>query len=342
MLGTAQLPMPLAYVRIMLRTLGADAKRRARLLENTRITEAMLRDPSAEATLADFMTMFENAHAICEPGWTLEVTSRFDVAAQGALGVAMTCAPTLADSFDIMARYGHVRAPWFRLEVFNAKRDWGVRVVRQFPLPPHIYIALAEGVLLGGQTLVESVLGRAMTEGNLYFDYSAPEWHARYSDFYRGKVVFGADFAGLTVPAAWRDLPCPLGDSGMYQAALARLELERRRLDSADLLTVRVSMLLAAAGDAGLDLESTAERMNVSRRTLIRRLKEAGTSFGELLESHRMARAKDLLRNTRYTAAEIGYRLGYAEPANFTRAFKRRVGVTPSRFRDEHRVPARS
>ena len=333
MVDASQLPMPMTYARIMLRELGTTPERRKRLLLDTDITEAALVDPAAETNLADFLTMFENGYAICEPGWTLYLGSRFDLAAQGALGFAMVCAPTLGESFDIMARYGHVRAPWFRLNAFREEGMWGVTVARQFPVAAHIDVAILEAVLLSAQNLVESVLGRAMIEATMNFDYPPPEWEAHYHESFHGKVIFDSAFAGLSMPEVWRGSPCPLADAGMYQAALSRLEMDRRRLDSGNHMSVRVAMLLAASGDAGLDLEACAERMNVSRRTLIRRMKDAGTSFGDLLDEHRQQRALALLKNPEYTVTEVGYRLGYSEPANFTRAFKKWFGEPPGRYR---------
>jgi AraC-like DNA-binding protein len=337
MVDARQLPMPLTYARIMLRELGTTAERRALLIKGTGIKERDLSDPGAEATLADLLTMFDNAHAMCEPGWTFILGTRFDLAAQGALGFAMVCAPTLGESFDIMARYGHVRAPWFRLSVFREHGEWGVRILRQFPVAEHLDVAIVESVLLSAQNLVESVLGRPMVEATMRFDYAPPAWRDLYAERFSGTVIFNHEYAGFGMPEEWRGSLCPLADPGMYQAALARLEMERRRLDSADFLSVRVAMLLAASGDAGLDLETVAERVNVSRRTLIRRLKEAGTSFGTLLEAHRQARANELLGNPNYTVTEVGYRLGYSEPANFNRAFKRWFGVTPGVYRQRMR-----
>lgn len=333
MVDARQLPMPLTYARIMLQELGSTPARRERLLQGTDITEAALVDPAAEANLADFLAMFENAHAICEPGWTLLLSSRFELAAQGALGFAMVCAPTLGESFDIMARYGHVRAPWFRLSVFREEGLWGVTIVRQFPVAAHVDVAILEAMMLSAQNLVESVLGRAMIEATMNFDYPAPEWGVDYHESFHGKVIFDSTFAGLSMPEVWRSYPCPLVDPGMHQAALSRLEMERRRLDSGSFMSVRVAMLLAASGDAGLDLETCAQRMNVSRRTLMRRMKDAGTSFGDLLDEHRQQRALALLKNPQYTVTEVGYRLGYSEPANFTRAFKKWFGEPPGRYR---------
>jgi len=335
MLDAGSLPMPLTYARILLRELGTSARLRARLLAGTGISEADLVDPAAEATLGAVLTLFDNASRACDPGWTLDVGRKFDLAAQGALGFAMVCAPTLAASFDTMARYGHVRAPWFRPQAFQERDRWGVKILRQFPVASHVDIAMVEAVVLSGQTLVETVLGRALTETVLSFDYPPPPWADCYRDAYHGRVVFSADYAGFSMPREWRDLPCPLVDAGMYQAAMSRLEMEKRRLDSGSPLSVRVAMLLAASGDAGLDLKTTAQRLNISPRTLIRRLDEAGTSFGRLLDAHRAERAAAMLANPGYSVSEVGYRLGYHEPANFTRAFKRWFGVTPTRYRSQ-------
>ena len=331
MLDPRQLPMPLTYARLMLRQLTDGADGQARLLEGTSITDADLLDPAAEVGLSDFIRVFENASRIFEPDWALGLD--FDLPAQGALGFAMACAPTIGDSLDTLARYGHVRAPWFRLREFRDGDAWGVAILRQFPVEPDIDMAMMESVNQSAQKLIEAVLGQPMVEAVMRFDYVAPPWRDVYLARFSGKVVFEADFCGLSVPSAWRTLPCPLTDAGMYQASLARLESERRRLDSPDNVAARVAMQLKAAGDAGADLETIAARLNVSRRTLLRRLGDAGTSFGELRDAHAKARAAELLSDPNYSVAEVGQRLGYAEPANFTRAFRRWFGSTPRAFR---------
>ena len=110
-----QLPAAPTYFRIMLRELGTTAKRRAALLDGTGVTEAQLDDPSTEITLGQQLQQFRNAARVGKPGWSIDVARRFDLGAQGPLGFAMITAPTLGRAFDVMARYGHVRSPWFSL-----------------------------------------------------------------------------------------------------------------------------------------------------------------------------------------------------------------------------------
>jgi len=328
-----RLPMPLTYFRIMLRELGVTPGRRAELLRGTGVTEQQLADPAAEITLGQQLALQRNAARLCEPGWALTVGERFDLAAQGPLGFAMAAAANLEQSFDVMARYGHVRSPWFRLQVERDAKRWGVVVQRQLALGPGGDIEMLEALLCSAQALVTTVLGRPMRDARIAVDYAAPVWADRYAETFHCPVRFGAAQTAIRLPAAWLALPCPLADAALFQLAVARLETERRRLESGDHLEARIEMLLAAAGDAGLSLDAAAAQLQLSRRTLLRRLRDAGSSFGTLLERHRMRRAEQLLATPQYTLGEIAYRLGYSDPANFSRAFRRWFGNTPGQYR---------
>ena len=334
-----QLPNPLTYFRIVLRELGTTPKRRTELLKGTGVTAALLADPSAEITLGQQLLQLRNAARVCEPGWSLDVGRRFDLGAQGPLGFAMISARTLGAAVDVMARYGHVRSPWFRLIVEKDARHWGIVVRRQIRLGAIVDIALLETLLLSAQALIESVLGRAMREARIDCDYEVPTWGARYADVFNARVVFGAARPAIRMPAEWLALACPSADTAMYQLSLARLESERRRLESGEHLEARIEILLTAAGDAGLSLPQLAERLNLSRRTLIRRLTDVGTTYRELLDRHQMRRVERLLADPEFSLAEIAYGLGYSDPANFARAFRRWFGEAPGSYRRRRVAP---
>jgi AraC-like DNA-binding protein len=332
-----RLPTPPTYFRITLRELGTTPTRRADLLDGTGVTDAQLTDAAAEITLGQQLLQMRNATRIGHQGWSLDVGRRFDLGAQGPLGFAMISAPTMGNSFDVMAGYGHVRSPWFRLKVERDAHHWGVVVQRQIRLGATVDIALMEALLLSAQALVEAVLGRPMHEAEILCDYPAPAWAHRYAEVFSADVSFDAERLAIRMPIAWRDLTCPLADAAMYHLALGRLESERRRIESGDHLEARVEVLLAAAGDAGLTLPQLADRLNLSRRTLIRRLSDAGTTFGTILDRHQMRRATTLLSDPGYSAAEVAYRLGYSDPANFARAFRRWFGEAPGSYRRRSR-----
>jgi AraC-like DNA-binding protein len=75
--------------------------------------------------------------------------------------------------------------------------------------------------------------------------------------------------------------------------------------------------------------DEVARQLHVHRRTLNRRLKDAGTTFQQVLDQVRFELAREMLSGTRLHVAEIAARLGYRVPSAFTRAFRRWSGSSP-------------
>jgi AraC-like DNA-binding protein len=76
-----------------------------------------------------------------------------------------------------------------------------------------------------------------------------------------------------------------------------------------------------------------AEVAGISTRTFQRRLATANLSYSRLIEQVRFEKAMRLLAGPHINLIEIAFELGYTEPANFTRAFRRWTGVSPRMFR---------
>src|SRR5690349_24518123 len=88
-----------------------------------------------------------------------------------------------------------------------------------------------------------------------------------------------------------------------------------------------------------LSLDDIARRVASSRRQLQRAYTEVGnTTFREHLTAVRMERAAQLLAATSVTVREVARRVGYRQPAQFAKAFRRHHGVAPSDFRARARA----
>ncbi len=87
-----------------------------------------------------------------------------------------------------------------------------------------------------------------------------------------------------------------------------------------------------------LTLEFLAEHVHLSREYLSRYFKQyTGKNISEFLLEIRMSRAKEMLRTSSYSVADIGIYCGYSSVNNFRKAFKSFVGIPPSTYRNDHK-----
>jgi len=110
------------------------------------------------------------------------------------------------------------------------------------------------------------------------------------------------------------------GLAGALVSAIERQSPFRREVEE------RLAAMLEA-GDVRID--RVAADMGLSRQTLYRRLKDEGITFEELLDKLRHRLALRYLREDRMSVKAASYRLGFSEPAAFSRAFKRWTGQPP-------------
>lgn len=98
------------------------------------------------------------------------------------------------------------------------------------------------------------------------------------------------------------------------------------------LAELRASLIrLLPAGEVSID--RAAQSLNISRRTLQRRLSERGTRFGQVLQDLRHELAIQYLSDERLSITDIAFLLGYADQGSFSTAFKARSGQSPREFR---------
>ena len=88
------------------------------------------------------------------------------------------------------------------------------------------------------------------------------------------------------------------------------------------------------SGDVGID--RIARDLGYSRQTLYRRLKAEGTTYERLLDGLRRRLALRYVREQGLAVKEAAYRLGFSDPAAFSRAFKRWTGSSPGEMRRPH------
>jgi AraC family transcriptional regulator of adaptative response / methylphosphotriester-DNA alkyltransferase methyltransferase len=95
-------------------------------------------------------------------------------------------------------------------------------------------------------------------------------------------------------------------------------------------------VLIRAECHGQITADKLARRLATSPRQMRRAFAKAGgTSFRERLLEARMARAAELLASTDLPVSEVAREVGYSGPSQFTKAFRRTHGATPSEHRSK-------
>lgn len=79
-----------------------------------------------------------------------------------------------------------------------------------------------------------------------------------------------------------------------------------------------------------------ASQLNMSTRSLQRKLKELGQSYKTILDETRRSVAEMYLLDTALSINEIAFLIGYQEQSSFNHAFKSWNAVSPSRYREQN------
>src|SRR5262249_30357858 len=325
-------PMPSAYFKFALEQLGTTRALREAILEGTGVDPAHVASLGEEITLGQQLRQTRNANAVAPPGWALALGARLGSATHGALGFGAVSAPTLRDTLELLVRYGHVRDPSFGFDLRNVGRKVRIEIHERIDLLEEERVPLIETFLLSLQALVESILGHKL-EGTKVEVSAWPAHADLYRRYFPGTVSFGTKVSALVVPQSWLDHPSPFADPDLHGASVLSLEAMADRLKGKRYTAALVEELMASGGQGGRPLEEVARRLAVSKRTLIRRLAEAGTTYRELRDAHRRKLAIEFLSDTSLNAAEIAYRLGYEDASNFGKACHRWFGRSPGALR---------
>ncbi len=157
-------------------------------------------------------------------------------------------------------------------------------------------------------------------------------------------ILFGASSDAMVFDRAALDVPFLTADGGAFSHVLDGLEQRIREGEGFPAFVGEVCVAIARQLSEGRQpsVAAVAGRLNLSTRTLQRRLHELGTSFQEQLTGVRRTTAGRLLVATDLDAVAISMLVGFVEPNSFARAFRHWERTTPTRWRDQrfddHRI----
>jgi AraC-like DNA-binding protein len=327
------LRMPITYGQHLLRLFDAG-----KLFEGTGLTAAELEDPNYRISVRQLLRYANNALDLGpEPDWHLAWASTLSDHFHGPISAAMLSAPTLGHGLDTFLQYFPSRIPYMHMQGYSRGDNFVAELSPLIDLG-RVKQLLIETPLILLKEHLATVYPVRFAEATVEFAYPATPYADLYPRYFNCSVKFGASNNALIVPLSWRRL-INLGHSeSTWVHAVSQCESTAgSSRERSTLGQIRIYLCEAFERAERLrklpSLDQVAVYLHITPRTLTRRLQKLGTNYQRLTDEFLQARAQELLANDKITIKEVSSELGFDNPANFGKAFKRWVGVSPGSYR---------
>ena len=334
--GAAPGRVPVRYFALLVDFLEKQGVDIARLLELAGIESGLMQR-------ADGMLMLNEAQALIDASYRLsgrqdlgfEVGLRIKPNSHGLLGYGMLSCRDLDQMFRLASRHYHLITELFTMRFRRTPRGGEVVFSPVTAMPLGVLRFHMESIAVSLHDHLVLLSGAGANGWSLSLGMSEPRHRARYERLSPGRFHFddrALPGVTLSIDVPTLDRPLPMAAPQVVEQIEEGLELPQRRPAPEDSWGDYITMLLREARGRRVTLEDIARCMSISGRTIDRKLKQERLQFRELSQQIRFERARDLLAQRHATVAVVAEQLGFTDPANFGRAFKRRTGETPGRF----------
>ncbi len=248
------------------------------------------------------------------------------------VGYACATAATLGDAQRNLARF-------MALCVSGEIYDYDERE------EPRLVLRQPHGAVSGAAWAAEMALARAVRDARamtglrvvpreVAFVHAAPVDVAPFESFFGCAVRWSSGANEIVWSAEAARTPLIKADPGFNAYFVEQAEALLSHLPAMEDVVDRVRRAVSEGLEKGdASLPTIAKRLGCSPRTLRRRLSSRGTNFRAVIDEVRCELAMRYLQRSDISLTELAFMLGFSEPSNFHRAFKRWTSETPSTYR---------
>jgi AraC-like DNA-binding protein len=269
-----------------------------------------------------------------DPCIGLRAARYFNPASLQALGFAWLASDSLYDALSRMVRYVRALDNTMQLEL-SLSGEVCCLAIEQVRVHSRVENEIRDAFWAGLINLCRISLTESFAPLRLSRCRPEPLCMADFYALFRAPIQFGADRDVMTFRRDDVERHLPTANHILARSNEQIVADYLARLDN-DSFPDRVRARLVEVLPSGeVEAELLARGLNLSLRTLQRRLAKAGTSYSELLDEARRELALRYIGEHRLSIKETTYVLGFSEPANFTRAFRRWTGFSPTQYRQQ-------
>ncbi|BFM14755.1 ornithine utilization transcriptional regulator OruR [Maricurvus nonylphenolicus] len=326
----AMLPV---YPRLIYLALLEEGFNNDQILGGLDITAEQLHDEKYRLSLEQHERFILHVLALtANPHFAIQVARSYDPASANITLLAVANCGKISKALHLFTRYHRLVSRAFSIRSFEINDLAVMDIESHLEHDSVTYFALCSLVLMLDNFFREVLNGAHLVE-RVEMSILKPGGFDEVAEDFGIPVTFGAPRTLIYFDKSLLDKSVRQADP---QTVRLLMEMSERQLDEADAETSfvgAVNAILIKHIASPPKLDDAATMLGVSPRGLRRKLEQSGTSYQKLLDLVRSKMAIRLLQETDEPVSSIAYELGFDNPSDFGRAFKKWTGKPPSSIR---------
>ena len=327
---------PVVKVATVLDALLAEGVPIDEALTKFRLSKAAISSPLTRVSVNQILDCYRYADQRSrDPHFSYHAGLSLHVSAYGMFGFAILSSMNYRQTVQFAVQYQRLATPMAAID-FKEHDGVGIWVFTPFSNPrvdARLYKFIVEMQFGIALSLHRDVMGPSFAARELHVTYRAPADAAHYPNIFGVPVQFEQSNNALLFDAGWLDGTPKLGNQITHSTVLALCDAQIEEFKLRLGLAGKVRQALMMNLMRPITFDEIANSLNMSPRTLRRKLHSENTSFRRVVDGLRMDMAIRYLRDTDLTVEDIAEVLGFSDAANFRHAFRRWTKAAPHEFR---------
>lgn len=322
------------YIGFVYRILVSEGFTSKTLLKGTSLTEEALLNPDYRCTFEQHKKFVLNAISVTgDPHLGPRMAARFNPINIGLPASAAISSDIFSTALTVLQQFISLN---FSILSFDYKEEGDHLIIRW---QPAVDVSDIEYFVVGSSLVVTDNFWKLLLnieQVTEYAEFAFPEpdgWQA-FSKSLSFPVYFNAPFNKMVLPNRFLTQPLSSTDPLAHQNMMRLCKSQMTESYFEEGLEARVKRFITEQHYHPASIGQAAINLGLSERSLRRQLSQSDTSYKKIVDDVRASRAHELLAISGLPITTIAYDLGFSNPSNFSRTFKRWHNASPQAFRE--------
>ncbi len=288
--------------------------------------------------VANLSRIFEHAaEKLNDPDFGIHTAENFPYESSGLMTLAFLSAADLDQALKMLVRYDKYIDSGFEVTQTRDATTFTIKLLLLDPLRKDRK-QLNEYVAALFTQLIRSATKKPLNPLGVQFEHDISKDSKPMDKFFSAPISFGTENK-LIYPLEMLNEKFVTAHYLMFDILSKALQsFFRAEADEQDMMNIVSREIIKHTSFESLSIDTVADELSMSSRTLRRKLAAEGHSFQDIKKAIRLSRARYFISSTSMTLGEISFELGYSEISAFSRAFRSWVGESPQSYRQKNQA----